>query len=116
MKREIETKFYTFSQNNSGGYFVTDEKYGIGEYVIIEAISAVAAWNKLKDIGDNVSGFDSYCSCCGERWSSYIDEDDAKEVPSIWDTPVEEHVSSWMREKAFVHYFDNIIKKVEFGR
>ncbi len=29
MKREIETKFYTFDQNNSGGYFVEDDEAGV---------------------------------------------------------------------------------------
>ena len=29
MKREIKTNFYTFNQNNSGGYFVENYKYGV---------------------------------------------------------------------------------------
>lgn len=32
--------FYHFAQNNSGGYFVNDNKAGVCEHIIIEAESA----------------------------------------------------------------------------
>ena len=48
--------FYTFDQNNSGGYFVTDDKHGVSEYVIIEADDSEAAISKLESIGSNVDG------------------------------------------------------------
>ena len=51
MKRTIETKFYTFSQNNSGGSFVTDSIRGIGEYVIIEALNSNDANDRAERIG-----------------------------------------------------------------
>ena len=110
----MKTKFYTFDQNNSGGYFVKDETNGICETVIIEANDSKQALSILEALGDKVDGFWSYCSCCGERWSMWIDEDDAKDVPSIYDTPIEDYKKGMFRESAFVHYLDGTIKKVEF--
>lgn len=110
---QIETKFYEFSQNNSGGYFVENDTFGICEYVIIEAISAKAAWHKLEEIGENVSELFDYCPCCGERWSSPF-EDEAKDEPMLYDTPISEVEKSWYRNRAFVHYHDGSFKEFVF--
>ena len=107
-------KFYTYSQNNSGGSFHYDNAAGIGEYVIIEAVSADAASTKAQDIGiyfDGVSdGRD--CGCCGDRWSDY--SPDAEDVPSIYGTPVtnEDTGRRWREDgpSVFVHYADGTIK------
>ena len=40
MERTVNTKFYEYRQNNSGGSFSNSEKEGIAEYVIIEALNA----------------------------------------------------------------------------
>lgn len=90
MKREIETKFFTFRQNNSGGYFVRDEKYGVCEYVIIEAIDAESAWSKLKD------------------------DDDGTEIPMIYDHDVKNIKKDAFTEKCFIHYIDDTIEKIVF--
>lgn len=108
----VKTKFYTFNQNNSGGYFVKDDKFGVCETVIVEAISPTDAWDRLEKIGDNVSGFMDFCSCCGERWSNWMDESDGKDVPEIYGTPVDVATKGLFRDKAFVHYMDGTI--VEF--
>lgn len=117
MKREIETKFYTFNQNNSGGYFVTSDEHGVSEYMIIEATSPRAAWERLEEIGEDVDSFWNSCSCCGDRWSNWLDEKDGKEVPSIYGTPVEEYKNeknSWFNISASVHYFDKTFKNYKF--
>lgn len=108
MKREIETKFFTFHQNNSGGYFITDDEHGICETVIIEAVSANEAWNKLNKIGENVPNMHSFCSCCGKRWHYCYDE--GTDQPEIWGESVETAKASTFRNKTFVHYFDGTIK------
>jgi len=56
--------FYTFSQNNSGGYFDGPE------YVIIEADSASEANTIALEHGIYFDGCQSGhdCSCCGDRW------------------------------------------------
>lgn len=65
-KITVDTKFYTYKQNNSGGRF-------IGPYaVIIEAKSTEEA----DSLAESKAGvyFDGCadgrdCSCCGDRWS-----------------------------------------------
>lgn len=75
-----KTKFYTFRQNNSGGSF-------IGNYIsyIIEAKDATEAEQIAESQTDiYFDGCDTGqdCSCCGDRWSRYTDEN---EEPKIWD-------------------------------
>lgn len=115
MKREIETKFYAFDQNNSGGYFIDDEQNGVCEVVIIEAQNANEANSKLNEIGEKVDGFDDFCPCCGERWY-YVDESEARETPSIYSTPIEEYEGSMFRKACYIHYYDGTIKFHEFKK
>ena len=115
-KRTVETKFYTFNQNNSGGYFVKSDEFGVCEYVIIEAINAESAFNRLKEIGENVSGFMDYCGCCGERWSDWIDDDEGTKEPMIYDEPVKTTKKGDYRESCFVHYFNKTFKKYNFNQ
>lgn len=114
MKEEIKTKFFTFNQNNSGGYFVNNDEYGVAEYIIIESVSAKLAWKKLVDIGDNVPGMFDYCPCCGERWSDWIDDSDGKDEPMIFGEPINNCKKEIFRDKAFVHYLNGEIKEFIF--
>lgn len=66
MKRELNTKFYEFTQNNSGGYFDVDDN--VCHRVIIEAIDAKHAQSIFEPMIENQSGS---CPCCGDRWSNY---------------------------------------------
>lgn len=63
--------FYQFNQNNSGGYFVVNDK--LCNRLFIEADSEEEAVRKAEELGcywDGVAnGLD--CSCCGDRWSKY---------------------------------------------
>lgn len=74
MKRELETKFYEFSQNNSGGSFDVDDN--VCHRVIIEAIDTNHAKSIFEPMIENQSGS---CPCCGDRWSSY--DPDEIELP-----------------------------------
>ena len=65
MKREIETKFYEFNQNNSGGLFDVDEN--VCHTVIIEATDANHALSIFDPMIESQSGS---CPCCGDRWST----------------------------------------------
>lgn len=114
MKRTIETKFWNFSQNNSGGYFVSDEIYGVCEEIIVEAQTSDEAWSRLESIGENVSGFWNSCSCCGDRWSNWLDDDDGEDVPSIYGEPLDKVECSYLRGKCFVHYCDGTIEEFIF--
>jgi hypothetical protein len=66
MKKELETKFYEFNQNNSGGSFDVDEN--VCHRVIIEAIDTNHARSIFEPMIENQS---SSCPCCGDRWSDY---------------------------------------------
>ena len=80
------TKFYTFVQNNSGGY------WNGPHYVIIEAFDAnhaneIAVDNEIYFNGC-ASGND--CSCCGDRWYP-VEEYTGSEKPEIWGEPLENY-------------------------
>lgn len=66
MRREIETKFYEFTQNNSGGHFDVDEN--VCHRVVIEAINADHARSIFEPM---IEDQNSSCPCCGDRWCSY---------------------------------------------
>ena len=107
----MKTKFYTFNQNNSGGYFVYNDEFGVCEYVIIESEGTSDAWDKLVAIGNNVLDMFDFCGCCGERWSNYITDDGGKDSPMIWGEPLEIVESGIFRSRAFVHYIDGTFKE-----
>ena len=78
--------FYTFRQNNSGGFFSGPQ------FVIIEADSAEEA-NAIAEENDiyfhGVSrGLD--CSCCGDRWYP-VYEGDGDNEPLIYGEPAEKY-------------------------
>ncbi len=114
MRREINTKFYTFNQNNSGGYFIVSDNYGVCEFVIIEAATFYDAYSKLESIGDNVSNMFNYCTCCGERWSNYGDDDDGTETPEIYGVEVFKIKKEHFVSRCFIHYYDGTIKGLVF--
>lgn len=101
--------FYTFMQNNSGGYFIRNND--VREFLIIEADNVEDAIGKMYDITEDYS---EYCPCCGERWSDYMDEDDADEVPSIWSEPVQNVSKAPYREDCIIYYKDGRKEIIEF--
>lgn len=80
----METKFYEFSQNNTGGSFVTDSK--LCHRLIIEASSASEASDIAEDLGCYWDGVEdgSDCPCCGDRWHNYPDAIDLKKINDKW--------------------------------
>lgn len=108
-------KFFTFSQNNSGGSFDHDEKAGIGHYVIIEANDEHDAYERAERIGLYFNGVSDGldCDCCGDRWSNYVDPTDK---PMIYDTDVSdlkyETSYSW-GIPSYIHYANGTFKKIE---
>jgi len=115
-KREVKTKFFTFSQNNSGGGFREDAKAGIGHYVIIEALDADHANRRAEDIGLYFGG-QGDCPCCGDRWSEAW-SGDGKDKPCIYEQDVSggkyknEWVFSFTPKESYIHYLDGTIKTV----
>lgn len=112
--------FYTYVQNNSGGWFLHDGKRGIARYVIIEADSAEEADNIAEQIGLYFDGAGD-CPCCGHRWAQAYGGDD---YPSIYEDDVsaagypgvERFLVSEEHEHAgYIHYRDGRIAPVEWG-
>jgi hypothetical protein len=111
----MKTKFYTFSQNNSGGSFINDDETGISEFVIIEAHNESEANERAENIGIYFNGCADYidCDCCGDRWYR-VYEGDAYKVPSISGNPIEKCESTYYMNHCFVHYLDGTFKKFDF--
>ncbi len=110
----VETKFYEYCQNNSGGSFHVIEDKGIGHYVVVEATSAAEADVRAEQIGLYFDGCSTErdCRCCGDRWSE-ARGDEGTEEPTLEGKPLEAYRSSGRRELAFVHYMDGRIEKRE---
>jgi len=77
--------FFTFRQNNSGGFFQGFET------VIVEAANAAEANDVALEYGVYFDGAGSIdCDCCGDRWYRVRDFD-AEDVPSIYGQPADEN-------------------------
>lgn len=98
--------FFTYMQNNNGGYF--DKKYA--QFIIIEAKNKFIANEKVLKIGlyfDGIKkGID--CSCCGNRWEPVINDNEGKETPLIFGKHPREH-RSLFRDISFcnIYYEDD---------
>jgi hypothetical protein len=101
-------KFYTFSQNNSGGSFDHDPRSGIGVYVIIQAHSEDDAIERAERLGLYFDGVDNErdCPCCGDRWHS---PDDGTDEPKIYNervAPCGEGDTPWLAygTPSYIHF------------
>jgi hypothetical protein len=112
MKREVNTQFFTYSQNNSGGRFTNNDN--VAEYVIIEAISADDANTRAEDIGLYFDG-DGDCPCCGDRWSRAW-KGDGTDEPTIYGQKLSDVEASYYRNQVIIHYFDGTKERYEFKK
>lgn len=114
MSKIKKTKWFHYSQNNSGGSFDINEKSGIGTDVIIEAIDSDQANLRAENIGLYFNGCeeDMDCPCCGDRW--YPSSDKGDKVPSIYGKSLEKVDKSGYREMAFIHPLKGKFKKIKF--
>jgi len=107
------TKFYHFSQNNSGGSFDFDEARGITHNVIVEANDYEHANRLAESIGLYFDG-EGDCPCCGDRWYRRWDDTEGSSVPTVYGEPVESQISStaWMPagKETVVHYLDGRVE------
>lgn len=95
--------FYTFMQNNSGGYYLRDEN--VEEVIIIESDNAGNAQDKLWAIVED--NYLESCECCGSRWDLFND-DGEYETPMIFGEDASESSYSYI-----VYYADGTKKRVE---
>lgn len=101
--------FITFTQNNSGGYFIQNDD--VDSYVIIEGNNVEEILDKAREV---FRDYREYCSCCGERWDDdYKDEDDLTDKPMIYDKSVYEYEGYYFRKRAIIHRIDGIKEVVD---
>lgn len=114
------SRFFHFSQNNSGGSFDYDASAGITHHVIIEAVDYNDANARAEAIGLYFNGCSDGrdCPCCGDRWSSKGDwETEGSPFPALYGSQKEEDNITkpgfrfsfgWMDagREACVHYLD----------
>lgn len=99
--------FYTYTQNNSGGYFIQNED--VDEYVIIEGDTRQDIQTKSNKIFEN---YREYCHCCGERWDSHIDYEELDSEPMIYGDPVHEYSDGFSSESKAIIYYKGGTKEV----
>lgn len=98
---EYKTKFVTYHQNNSGGYFCQNED--VDMYVIIEGYDLWQIQSKAREIFES---YREYCECCGERWDDNCKyEDDMTDEPMIYNKSVYSY-TSWFCGNAIIYYLD----------
>lgn len=104
----METKFYQFTQNNSGGYFKFDEN--VSHYVIIEAENPKHANKIAENIGIYFDGCDIGldCSCCGDRWSELWSDEEGDSEPMIYGKPIQKFKPLFKKGDTYciVHYLN----------
>lgn len=111
MEKALNTKFYHFRQNNTGGFFEKSEKDGISESVIIEALNANHANDRAEEIG-------LFFDCCkdedyeDDRWIR-TQEIEGYDEPCINGKPLENIKKSDYINSCFIHYLDSKFKKFE---
>jgi hypothetical protein len=64
----LDTGWYEYRQNNSGGRFAYSDE--VSNFVLIEASSVAEANSKAESIGIYFNGCAEGidCDCCGDRW------------------------------------------------
>lgn len=111
----MESKFYTFYQNNSGGSFDINFNDGIGKYVIVEAINSDNANDIAEKIGIYFDGCitGNDCDCCGDRWYR-VSDNDANLNPMIYNDGVYFYIEKKKDRPIAIHYLDGKVEKFNF--
>lgn len=93
--------FFTYRQNNSGGFFVQNDDLDI--YVVIEAATVDAANGQAAALGM----FDlPFCECCGPRFYR-ADAGDGTTVPSSYGRPLNDDE----RRRAVIHLASGLVAR-----
>jgi hypothetical protein len=105
MSNVTTLKWFHFDQNNSGGYFITNDV--VAEDVYIQAENAEQAVARAKAI---FAPYSAYCECCGERWSYYVRDKDGYDVPTNYDVPITDMTAGPFRKQAKLHHYDGTVE------
>lgn len=102
-------KYYSFSQNNSGGSFTIDKERGLTVEVVVEANSPEEANDRFEEIGGYFDGVDDDrdCDCCGDRWYRTEEWKASDTIPEVKNKSYK-----WANEgeEICVHYADGTRK------
>jgi hypothetical protein len=95
-------KWFTFNQNNSGGWFDVDDDVDIT--VIIQASDADEANHLAQKIGIYFNGVSDRrdCRCCGSRWSACYGE--GTDLPEIYGVPQSYYTDAKLSRKGLRIY------------
>ena len=86
--------FYTFRQNNSGGYFS-------GPVLVFVECDSLEQANNQAELNGICFGMFGSCECCGPRWSTAWNEDSLTETPTYYGGLLTDSGESWV-----IHYKD----------
>lgn len=101
-------KFYTFTQNNSGGYYNINDD--VAHFLIIEANDAEQAIERMHDI---TAGHSEWCECCGERWFGWINESDGHSMPTVYgENVLENKPNGVFSTSTIIHYLNGEKQKL----
>lgn len=104
----LPLRWYTFTQNNSGGFFDRDED--LAEVVCIQATSDDEATRKAEKLMFH-SNLNS-CECCGDRWNWGYFDAAPNDTPMLYGQPLLEYDSSYPAGYEYrLHHFDGRIEK-----
>lgn len=99
--------FYTYDQNNSGGYYIQNGIVDI--FVIVEGDTVEEIIEKAKDIFEDYS---EYCPCCGERWDLDIWGETLDDEPLVYDIPAREFKDNFWKYGNVIIYYKNGMKEI----
>ena len=100
--------FYTYHQENSGGYYIRNDDVDV--FVIVEG-------ENHQDIQETANrifkDYSEYCECCGKRWND-CDEDwcELTDEPMINSTSVYEVEDYWYKGYYAIIYYKNGEKEI----
>lgn len=100
--------YFTISQNNVYGQSIVNAK--VADYLIIEANNLSEAEDLLLDITEDN---DSYCECCGSRWSGGFHNKDGDEEPSIYETTISEWIE-YGTSSVIIHYKNGVVETINY--
>lgn len=103
-------KWFTYDQNNSGGFFIDNDQ--VSHLICIQANTAEEANAKAQNI---VTYYSDFCECCGERWYICEREGDGADVPSQYGKPLADQDPVIYRETAVLHFANGEVRKVKIG-
>lgn len=103
-------KWFTYNQNNSGGYFIDNDD--VSHLICVQAENAEAANTQAYQITEE---YGEFCECCGERWDISERDQDGADVPTQYDKPLTESEASHYRQTAVLHFATGEKRKVRIG-